>query len=98
VSVVVPTCEGAETLRTTVEALRGQTVPDDRYEIIVVDDASTDDSAQIAEAAGARVIRQSVNRGAGAARNAGARAARAPLVAFIDDDCTAEPHWLAELI
>jgi len=98
VSVVVPTYDGAETLRTTIQALRRQTVPDDRYEIIVVDDASTDDSARIAGAAGARVIRQPANRGAGAARNAGARAARAPLVAFIDDDCTAEPGWLAELI
>ncbi|HET8672635.1 MAG TPA: glycosyltransferase [Thermoleophilaceae bacterium] len=97
-SVVVPTYDGAETLRTTIEALNRQTVPDGSYEIIVVDDASTDDSALVAEAAGARVIRQPANRGAGAARNAGVRAARAPLVAFIDDDCTAEPGWLAELI
>jgi glycosyltransferase involved in cell wall biosynthesis len=98
VSVVVPTYDGAETLRTTIEALRRQTLPHDRYEVIVVDDASADGSARIAEAAGARVIRQPANRGAGAARNAGVRAARAPLVAFIDDDCTAEPQWLAELI
>ncbi len=98
VSVVVPTRDGSETLRTTIDGLRGQTLADRRYEIIVVDDGSEDNSARIAEAAGAHVIRQTPSRGAAAARNAGMRAARAPLVAFIDDDCTAEPQWLSELI
>jgi glycosyltransferase involved in cell wall biosynthesis len=66
--------------------------------VIVVDDGSTDRTAEVAESSGARVLRLDENRGAGAARNAGLESARAGLVAFTDDDCIPDPHWLEELI
>lgn len=59
-------------------------------EVIVVDDASGDDTAAVAERHGARVIRHEVNQGEGAARNTGLRAARHDLVAFLDSD----DEWL----
>jgi hypothetical protein len=59
-------------------------------EVIVVDDASTDDTAEVAEAFGARVIRHDRNRGIAEARNSGVRAATQPWVALLDHD----DEWL----
>ena len=98
VSVVVPTHNGGTKLPATLAALERQTFPSELYEVIVVDDGSSDGSAEIAEAAGARVVRHACSRGAGAARNSGTAAARAPIVAFLDDDCVADPHWLSDLV
>ena len=73
-----------------------------RHEIVVVDDGSTDETPDVvAEAAGRAAvtsIRHASPQGPAAARNAGWRAARAPLVAFVDDDCVAESGWLAALV
>jgi glycosyltransferase involved in cell wall biosynthesis len=67
--------------------------------VVVVDDHSTDDSAELA-AAGAKVVRltEVESGGLNAARNAGIRAASGDLVAFTDDNCEPEPTWLRELI
>src|SRR3546814_489628 len=68
-----------------------------------LDDASTDATPQVLTAAQERaqiqltVLRQATNGGPAPGRNAGWRAARAPVVAFIDDDCTPEPGWVAAL-
>src|SRR4051794_39486521 len=82
------------------ESLRAQTVDPSRFEIVIVDDASDDDTPQLlsreAERWGPRlhVIRRDRSEGPAVARNTGWRAAGAPLVAFIDDDCVASPGWL----
>jgi GT2 family glycosyltransferase len=52
----------------------------------------------VARAHGAIVIRHPVNRGLAAARNSGVRAASAPIVAFLDDDCEPEPKWAEQLV
>ncbi|MDW8072525.1 MAG: glycosyltransferase, partial [Anaerolineae bacterium] len=67
------------------------------YEVIVVDDGSTDESAEIALRLGARVIRQP-HRGAAAARNTGIAAARGEIVLFTDADCIPTPDWIAQMI
>jgi cellulose synthase/poly-beta-1,6-N-acetylglucosamine synthase-like glycosyltransferase len=65
-----------------------------RYEVIVVDNTSGDESVhQLAEAVGARLVTEPTV-GLSRARNTGARAARGEIVAFIDDDAVAEPGWL----
>lgn len=69
-----------------------------RHEVVVVDDGSTDDTPQVIAEASVRVIRHDAPLGPAAARNAGWRAARAPLVCFVDDDCVADPGWLAALV
>lgn len=70
-------------------------------EVIVVDDASTDDTVAVAAEVArwfpvpVHVLRQPARRGPAAARNRGWRQARAPVVAFTDDDCVPSPRWLA---
>ena len=69
-----------------------------RMEIIVVDDGSTDTTSDVARAHGVTSVRHETNRGLAAARNSGVRAASAPIVAFLDDDCEPEPQWARQLL
>ncbi len=94
VSVVIPTYKAAAFLPEAVASVRAQTYA--AAEIIVVDDASPDDSAAAAEALGARVVRQETNRGPSAARNRGVALATGDLVAFLDADDAWLP-WHLEL-
>jgi GT2 family glycosyltransferase len=94
-SVVIPTHNGAETLAACLTALSASSlVPD---EIIVVDDASTDDSAMIAEQCGCDVIRLPQNIGAARAKNRGAREATGEILFFTDDDVIVARGALANL-
>jgi GT2 family glycosyltransferase len=97
VSVVVPTHDRADYLAVTLDSLNAQEF-DSPYEVIVVDDGSRDDTAGVARRANAMYIRHFPARGVNAARNEGARAASAPLIAFVDDDVYAAPGWLRALV
>ena len=66
-------------------------------EVLVVDDASTDRTSEVARAAGARVLRTDVRRNAGGARNIGIEAASGDVLAFLDADVAAPPDWLARV-
>jgi GT2 family glycosyltransferase len=93
--VVVPTRNRAAYLKVALESLAAQDAP---YEVVVVDDASSDDTAMVASGAGASVLRLGGARGLNAARNAGIEATSAPLIAFIDDDVRLPPTWVRALI
>jgi glycosyltransferase involved in cell wall biosynthesis len=98
-SVVVPTYNDAATLRHGLARLAAQTLSPAAYEILVVDDGSTDETPRVvAEASGGRArvrsLRFDRNRGRSAARNAGIRAAEAPLVVFVDSDVLVVPDFL----
>jgi len=67
------------------------------FETIVVDNGSSDGSADLASGFGARVIRNSENRGFCAANNQGVAAARGDFIALLNNDAEAEPGWLAAL-
>jgi GT2 family glycosyltransferase len=96
VSVVVATYNGARTLRLCLESLGRLNYPD--YEVIVVDDGSTDAVPHIAtQFPAVRYCRQP-HCGLGAARNTGIAAATGQIVAFTDDDCRADPDWLYYLV
>jgi len=97
ISVVVCTLNGARSLGRCLAATRQQSLGE-HLQLIVVDDGSTDDSADVAASYGAEVIRHEVNRGLAAARNTGIAAARAPIVATLDDDCEPEPEWAERLL
>ncbi|HEX7497638.1 MAG TPA: glycosyltransferase family 2 protein, partial [Candidatus Limnocylindrales bacterium] len=89
VSVIVPAHNRAGRIRAAIESIRSQTFRD--FEIIVVDDGSTDNTAAIARAIAKDEPRMHVhshphNRGAQAARNTGIRAARGEWIAFLDSD------------
>ena len=95
--VVVPTFNRRDLLMNTLESLQGQ----ERQPVttIVVSDGSTDGTDELAKSAGFTVLRTDRVHAAGA-RNRGWRDAgdRADVVAFLDDDCRADPAWLAALI
>ena len=91
-SVIIP-CRNAERIvGDAVRSALSQTTPP--LEVLVVDDASTDGSAEAARRAGARVIRSSRRRYAGGARNLGIEAAAGDVLAFLDADVVAPPDWL----
>lgn len=94
ISVVVCSFNGASTIRDTLEGLSSLDYPD--YEVIVVNDGSTDTTAQIAGEYDVRLI-STENRGLSSARNTGWQAATGEIVAYIDDDAYPDPHWLRYL-
>ena len=91
VSVIVCTFNGSRTLSECLESLLRLEYPN--YEVIIVNDGSTDATAKIAHSYGFRVI-TTENQGLASARNTGLRAATGEIVAYIDDDAYPDPHWL----
>jgi glycosyltransferase involved in cell wall biosynthesis len=97
ICVIVPAHGAAATLGRTLDALARSTF-DGTWEVVVVDDASPDATADIAERAGVRVVRLPTQSGPAAARNAGTDASEAPLIAFTDADCEPTAGWLGALV
>lgn len=94
ISVIVCTYNGARTIRDCCEGLLELNYPN--FEVIVVDDGSSDTTGAIASEYGFRVIR-TPNRGLSHARNIGMRAASGEIVAYIDDDTRPDRDWLTYL-
>ncbi len=90
-SVVVCSHNGERTLPDCLDGLLALDYPD--FEVIVVDDGSTDATAAVANRYRVRVI-STENRGLAAARNTGMTAATGEIVAYTDDDARPDPHWL----
>jgi O-antigen biosynthesis protein len=96
VSVVVCSYNGGSTLEECLRSLCVLDYPD--YEVIVVDDGSTDDTPEIlARFPEVRAIRQ-CHRGLSVARNAGLGCAKGSVIAYTDSDCVADPDWLIHLV
>lgn len=89
---VIATLNRPDRLGRLLQALGEQTLERSLWEVIVVDDGSRPPAAP--SRPGVRLVRNQRPRGPAAARNQGWRAARAPLVAFTDDDCRPSPRWL----
>lgn len=96
VSVVVPNYNYGPVLERCLRSVQEQTYP--AVEIVFVDDASTDDSPDIARALGINVLRMPVNSGPSAARNAGAGAAKGEILFFLDSDIALDPAAVAAAV
>jgi glycosyltransferase involved in cell wall biosynthesis len=91
----MPARDAAPTLERALRALEAQQL-EEPFEVIVVDDGSRDQTAEIARRHPeiVRLVRSESSEGPGAARNRGVQEARAPVLAFTDADCFATPDWL----
>lgn len=95
VSIIAPTHNTGRRVLDLLDALDRQTFPRERFEVILVDDASGDDTPDLAAGGGrATVIRLEEHGGPYVARNRGIEAACGELLAFTDGDCVPDPRWI----
>jgi len=100
-SIIIPTYSRAKILEKCLNALLGQTINPSAYEVIVIDDGSTDETRTLVELLAIRAIGsiryfRQAHRGPAAARNIGVRNAKGSLVLFLGDDIVASPTLLEE--
>jgi glycosyltransferase involved in cell wall biosynthesis len=96
ISVVVPALNEEKYIGQCLSSLNAQTYPRDLYEIIVVDNGSTDRTSDIARGFGVKVVYEPL-RGVSRARHRGAQEARGKIIAGTDADTIAPPNWLREI-
>lgn len=100
VSVVVPVLNAEKTLPDCLNALVSQEFPKEQYEVIIVDNGSTDGTWTIIQSYGPAVrgLQEFRVQSSYAARNTGVRASRGALIAFTDADCVPDSSWLRHLL
>jgi cellulose synthase/poly-beta-1,6-N-acetylglucosamine synthase-like glycosyltransferase len=97
VSIIIPAYNEEKTIEVCIQSLLGLTYPKNRYEILIVDNNSTDDTPQIIQKYEVLYLREK-NQSPAAARNLGIKKAKGEIIAFIDADCVADKNWLINLI
>jgi glycosyltransferase involved in cell wall biosynthesis len=97
VSVIIPVYNAEQTLGACLESLIRQTYPQDRYEIIIVDDGSQDNTVMLARTFPVVLVSQE-NQGPGAARNRGINIAKGDIILFTDADCIPEKNWIEAMV
>jgi glycosyltransferase involved in cell wall biosynthesis len=95
-SVVIGTYNGARTLSMALDALEAQ-ITEFSYEILVINDASTDSTVEIASRPSVRLINLELNQGHGHTLNVGLGEARGQFMAMMDDDCVPPQRWIQQL-
>lgn len=102
ISVIIATHNRADFVQLALVSLARQTLDPSEFEVIVVDNASTDHTSRIVKGMQKRMLNlryiSEARIGLSCARNAGLLAAKAPLVAYLDDDATAQPDWLCSVL
>jgi len=101
-SVIVPSYNRKEEIRELLESLRQLDFPRDRVEVIIADDGSTDNTAELVESFREKFpfplkFYHQQNKGPGAARNMGMQKATGDFFIFVDSDCTVPSHWLKQI-
>ena len=97
VSVIVPVRDGESTIASCLDAILATDYPEDRREILVVDNGSSDGTAALIRSRPVRYLREPM-RGVSHARNRGIAESHGEILAFVDADCLVEPQWLTELV
>ena len=90
----MPAYNSELTIEGCISSIKSQKYPKEKYEIIVVDDESTDNTVQVAKNAGADKVITIQHSSSGTARNMGSKHADGKILAFIDSDCIAQDGWL----
>lgn len=98
ISVIIPVWNSAATLQRCLEALAGQTLSAACFEIIVIDNGSTDDTAKTAASFPGVKLLSEPRPGSYVARNQGIAHARGQYLAFTDADCVPAPDWLQQAL
>jgi len=96
ISVVVPAHNAGQTIGECLKSLLTQSEPQEWYEIIVVDDGSTDDTRQLVQRYAVTLLDQP-HEGPAAARNRGVAASKGEVILFTDADCAPAPDWIDEM-
>ncbi len=98
VSVVVPAYNTESMMELCIKSLLSQTYPKDRYEIIIIDNNSTDDTASIIKKYPVIYLSETEIQSPYAARNKGIKHAKGEIIAFTDSDCVADKDWISNAI
>ena len=98
ISIIIPVYNRPQDIKACLDSLLRVDYPADKFEIIVVDDASTDETPDVVSRYPVDMIKNKENRQAPYSRNLGAKMARGEILAFIDSDCLADRTWLRELV
>lgn len=96
VSVIVPVYNGASKIERCIQALLSQSYPKDRYEIIIVDNNSSDGTAAIVKELPVIYLLEDQKQTSYAARNKGITRSKGSIIAFTDGDCMVSEDWLAK--
>lgn len=96
-SVIIPAYNEAQYIEPVIEVLKKQTVPRKDFEIIVVDNNSGDNTAEIAKKAGADKVVKEIKQGTNMARQRGAEESRGEILVFLDADTLPPPDWLEKI-
>lgn len=94
ISVVIPAFNEEQLIGKCIEAVKNQTLGKEEYEILVVDNNSTDKTAEIAKKLGATVISYSQKQGFSATKQFGTQKAKGEIIAYTDADSIPDTHWL----
>jgi len=97
ISIVIPAFNEGENIRECVRSLKAQDFPKDDFEIIAVDNNSTDDTLELIKTLDIPYTVE-YTKGPAAAKNAGIKMATGNIIAFVDGDCVADGKWLKEIV
>ena len=98
ISIIIPVKNRPQDIKECLTSLSSLDYPKDKFEIIVVNDGSTDSTSKVIETFGIKAIHLPQSIGASACRNLAAKEARGELLAFTDSDCVAHPNWLKDIV
>lgn len=98
VSIIVCTFNGSNVILDCIKSLMNQSYPKSSYEIIIVNDGSTDNTLKILNQYPIKVVNHLKNLGICAGRNSGLQNASGRIIAYTDDDCMADKNWIKNLV